>query len=271
MEEKRLLVIADVHGDFLALERLLDRFGIVLHSYGATMENRPPTWTNPHNYFVVFLGDLNDPRMGDPQINRQDMSSWECLRIARSLHSQGISETVHSNHQQMLLDYWHGHTTRLAYGMEYTVEEMVQMQDKPEGYGFKDKADVLAYQTELMRWLAARPYFYLALDQGSEQQVVCTHAFYTPGMDQYQPTYSESLAAIWGPNRHALEYSWWLQEQHYLPDILQVVGHYHDFGLYPSTNPRAVLVDGNCGSPGGELLAFTPGSMTFHTNKSSFS
>lgn len=71
MNEQKLVFIGDIHGRYVALERILTELGIV-QSRGK--------WENFNNYQVCFLGDINDYGEG------KNKSSIEALAIVKTLN-----------------------------------------------------------------------------------------------------------------------------------------------------------------------------------------
>lgn len=236
--DRNHLIIGDVHGDWVRLESLLAHHGITVTDQG--IENR-------YNYFVVFLGDLNDPRLEDEEANRSQMSSIRCIEIAYRLYKGGMAELVQSNHQTNMINLYYGRRKKLSYGLSYTAEEM-ERQER-------------SWLDKLINWLDSRPYFYSFVENG--QLFTCTHAYYTPGMSQYHPGGEAASAALYGlKDAEGSRLNWWEDSQYFQQDRILISGHYHVQGYFPdSEHPKAILLDGECGCTGGKLLGFIPSTM----------
>lgn len=260
--DRKHLIVGDVHGDYQQLEKLLLEFGIENVGSQAHIEDEAE-WLNPKGYFVVFLGDLNDPRLDDEEANRTEMSSLVCLRMAMSLQKAGMAEVLRSNHQENLINWYYGRRKNLSYGLQATTEEFTW---NPEN-GFPWCEDLAAAEVrfkqiiyKLINWLEARPYFYSFAENG--QLFSCAHAYYTPDMSQYAAHGEAFEAAIYGVRKDNQRYEWWLDPAYYQEDRILIAGHYHAYGFFPNQQePKAILLDGECGCTGGELIGFTPETM----------
>jgi predicted kinase len=224
IKEEKVLVIGDIHGDYTKLLELLARVSITKWK---------KKWKNPLRYKLVFLGDLNDPRLDDDILNRTQMSSLKVIQIVKELWDQGIAELVQSNHQLNLINLWNGTRKSLTHGLNYTIEEL-QREDR-------------YYINKLILWLHSRPYFYKFISRGLEY--VCVHAYYTPGMSQYHPTGMEANDCLYGPRIDGKRYEWWLE---YNQDPIVIGGHYHQV----IKKDKVLILDGDCGSTRGCLLGY---------------
>jgi hypothetical protein len=170
------------------------------------------------------------------------MSGVLSISLAKSLQEQGIGETVRSNHQENLINWYYGRRKNLSYGLNYTVEEFKQLE--PE------------VASELINWLEGRPYFYSFTNNG--QLYTCVHAYYESGISQYHPGGKAALA-IYGPRENEQRVAWWEDPSYYHDDKIILFGHYHLTGCFPSKeNPKAIAIDGGCGNTGGELYYYVP-------------
>lgn len=235
----KCLVIGDVHGDYTRLIELLSRVSIT--RVGGT-------WLNPNSIFLVFLGDLNDPRLSDEEHNKDSMSSLECIHIARELENKGWACVLQSNHGFNLMNHIKGRRKKLDHGLNHTVEELKDFsQEQLE---------------ELVTWLTNLPYFYSFTSKG--KKVTCVHAQYTPHMRQYNPIGIHSQAALYGnstgqkdENGYEIRRAWWEELDFVPPNEVYVSGHYHKVIALPDWyEPRALVLDGNCGCDGGKLLGY---------------
>jgi predicted kinase len=224
IKTEKILVIGDVHGDYTKLLKLLSKVSITKWNKG---------WKNPLKYKVVFLGDLNDPRLDDDIKNRTDMSSLKVIHIVKELWDQGIAELVQSNHQLNLINLWNGNRKSLTHGLNYTIEEL----EKEDRYEIN----------KLILWLHSCPYFYKFYSGNKEY--VAVHAYHTPGMSQYHPTGGEANDCLYGPRIAGKRYEWWLN---YNQEPIVIAGHYHEV----IKKDKVVILDGDCGSTNGSLLGF---------------
>ena len=231
--DRRHLVIGDVHGDHVKLLSLLKRAGI---------ESRSNCWVNRHDLHVVFLGDLNDPRYATEKRNLS-MSSWRCIEIARELALSGMATVLRSNHQKNLIELYRGQRQDLSWGLEYTKAEMEALQAQ---HGAQ-------YVSDRINWLDSLPYFYSFTEGG--QLYTCVHAYYTEGMKQYCPEPKAGNNAIYGPREKGWRVQWWQEATQ--RDRVIIAGHYHKV-VFPAVN-QAILLDGECGDEGGELLGLLIG------------
>ncbi|MBD2201823.1 AAA family ATPase [Calothrix sp. FACHB-1219] len=237
-----VIVIGDIHGQHEKLTNLLLRVGIYIDSF---------EWVNSNNYYCVFLGDLNDPRLSDPKLNLPPYSSsLRCIYIVKKLVDLGWATLIQSNHQKNLIQAIRGERTRYSYGLEYTMEEMRE----------EDLVDYVPYRG-IADWLSNQPYFYKFYC--GRKLFICTHAKYTVGMKQYIPTGNEIQNALYGPVDKNIKYvpggkdpriHWWLDETNRIEGAVQISGHYH---TYYSTD-WVKIIDSECGNDGGLLTGYLP-------------
>lgn len=224
VKEEKVLVIGDIHGDYIKLLELLSKVSI---------KKEGDVWVNPLEYKVIFLGDLNDPRLDDDILNRTQMSSLKVIQIVKELWDKGIAELVQSNHQLNLINLWNGNRKSLTHGLNYTKEEI-------------DKEDKRVIN-KLILWLHSRPYFYKF--RSNQKEYVCVHAFFTPGMSQYHPNGIEANDCLYGPRVEGKRYEWWLD---YNSEPIIIAGHYH----LVIKKDNVLILDGDCGSSKGRLLGY---------------
>jgi predicted kinase len=225
VKEEKVLVIGDIHGDYKKLISLLSRVKI---------KKKGDIWSNPMGLKVVFLGDLNDPRLNNDKLNRTYMSSIKTIQIVKELWEQGIGELIQSNHQLNLINLWRGKRKSLAHGLKYTKEEI----DK------KDRYEV----DKLILWLSSRPYYYKFKNKGKEY--VCVHAYYTSGMSQYHPNEKEKNDCLYGPRKGGSRYQWWKEYDN--ASLFVIAGHYH----VVDKGNNYLILDGDCGTSGGQLFGY---------------
>lgn len=235
-EDRKHLIIGDVHGDYLQLLSILYQHGIHIDN-GVIY--------NPHNYYIFSLGDLNDPRLSVEEDNTLKMSSLKCIEIFYMIQKAGMGDVVQSNHHLNLINYFYGRRKKLSYGLNYTVAEIENHPDQQ-------------YIAKLITWLEARPYFYSFKE--NDTLYTCVHAYYMHGMSQYHPSGKEKEAALYGLNNNGSRVPWWRFPQYFRDDRVLISGHYHETGLFLNEEGdlRAILVDGGCGSDNGELVCYTP-------------
>lgn len=233
------LIIGDVHGDYKRLITLLNKVDI---------KKDNGKWSNPKEFFIIFLGDLNDPRLSKEEENRKEMSSLKVIEIAYELWLLGIAEVLRSNHQVNLINLFKGKRVYTPYGLNFTKEEMESM----------DKSILSIY----IDWLDSRPYFYRFIDV-NQRDIVCVHAAYTPGMHQYNPTPEAINNAVYGLSRKSNEdkmgkdrrVKWWVD---YKDNPFIISGHYHTF----FKSPYCLIMDDDCGCDNGNLLGYIPNTDT---------
>ena len=230
LDTRQHFVIGDVHGDIEKLTNLLKRVGI---------ENRGNYWINRKNLHVVFLGDLNDPRMNTEE-ESLEMSSFRCIQTAKELCDSGVATAIRSNHQRNLIRLWSGQRKDLGYGLAHTNTEM----------NWLVSTRGRDYVGGLINWLDSLPFFYSFREKG--QLFTAVHAYYTAGMGQYCPKEKEGDAAIYGLKRDGERFEWWNETA--IRDRTVIAGHYHQV-IFPACN-QVVLLDGECGNTGGRLLGW---------------
>lgn len=240
-------IIGDVHGDYVSLTKLLNKVGVYKTDNG---------WVNEQGFKIIFLGDLNDPRFSNEEVNRKEMSSWKVMCIAKELWESGDAEILHSNHHENLIRAWRGQRDKLNYGLEYTMEELNGL----------DHNEV----DKMINFLDSLPYFHSFVSGG--RSFTCVHASYVSGMSQFSPAESNKSNAIYGfKNPDGSRREWWRDEE-YLQSLSTTVicGHYHEVGFFPinqpSNFPKAILLDGGSGQDSGSLwgLEVTKGKIKTH-------
>lgn len=236
---EQVLVIGDIHGDYISLKKLLGEVGI---------EKVGDTWVNPNNVFLVFLGDLNDTRLDSHEENLL-RSSYKALTWCKKLCELGIGTCVQSNHGFNLTNYLKGRRKKLNQGLDYTVEELEQIVTKEE-------------LKEIKEWLISLPYFY-SFYTSNGVLVTCVHAQYTQGMSQYNPDGKSKNAVLYGEHLpgvdeqgYRLRVSWWNQVE-VPPNEMYICGHYHLLEAIPNwKDPKVIVLDGGAGSTNGYLYGY---------------
>jgi adenylylsulfate kinase-like enzyme len=232
------VVIGDIHGDYSRLKKLLNHLSI---------NSVDGKWINPLNIFLVFLGDLNDTRLGTHEENLQ-MSSYKVLKYVKELCDLGWATCVQSNHGFNLIHYLKGRRKKADHGLDYTVNELTNL--KPEEVN------------ELLHWMDMMPYFYSFMDN-NKRKVTCVHAQYTEGMSQYHPEGSSKNLVMYGKHLegvdergYRLRVPWW-NEVSVPENELYICGHYHEFNAVPDwKSPKVILLDSGAGSDGGTLSSY---------------
>lgn len=232
------VVIGDIHGDYLRLKKLLNHLSI---------NSVDGEWTNPLNIFLVFLGDLNDTRLGTHEKNLQ-MSSYKVLKYVKELCDLGWATCVQSNHGFNLINYLKGRRKKADHGLDYTISELKDL--TPEEVN------------ELLYWMDMMPYFYSFMDSNG-RKITCFHAQYTEGMSQYHPEGSSKNLVMYGKHLegvdergYKLRVPWW-NEVSVPENELYICGHYHEFNAVPDwKSPKVILLDSGAGSDNGTLSGY---------------
>lgn len=239
LTHQQVLVVGDVHGDYLSLKKLLEEVGI---------QKVKGIWINPQDVFLVFLGDLNDTRLDSHEENLL-RSSYKALTWCKELCELEWATCVHSNHGFNLLNYLKGKKKSLKHGLNYTVEELEHVTTPDELLGIKE-------------WLGSLPYFY-SFYTPNGILVTCVHAQYTKGMSQYTPDGKSKNAVMFGTHLegkdeqgYRLRVPWW-SEVEVPPNELYICGHYHLLEAVPNwESPRVIVLDGGAGSNDGYLYGY---------------
>lgn len=254
-EQDKTFIIGDVHGDYVSLTKLLNKVGIYKTNDG---------WVNEQGFKIIFLGDLNDPRFSNEEVNRKEMSSWKVMCMARELWEIGEAEILHSNHHENLIRAWRGQRDKLNYGLEYTMKELNSL----------DHNEV----DRMINFLDSLPYFY-SFNSG-DRLFTCVHASYVLGMSQFSPAESNKSNAIYGfKNSDGSRNEWWEDEEYLqslsIASMTIVCGHYHKVGFFPLNHPfevpSGILLDGGAGQDNGSLWGLevtngkiNPYSISYH-------
>lgn len=234
------VVIGDIHGDYLRLKKLLNHLSI---------NKVDGVWFNPLDIYLVFLGDLNDTRLGTHKENLQ-RSSYKVLKCVKELCDLGWATCVQSNHGFNLINYLKGRRKKADHGLDYTVNELKDLNIPPEEV------------SELLHWMDMMPYFYSFIDS-NKRKVTCFHAQYIEGMSQYHPDGSSKNVVMYGKHLegvdekgYRLRVCWWNDVT--MPENeVYICGHYHKLNAIPDwENPKVILLDGGSGSDGGELYGY---------------
>lgn len=245
VKEEKVLIIGDIHSNDQKFLKVLNKAGIYRNKVWGGIQGWIYHWYNSEEYKVVLLGDLVDPRYATDAENLS-MDSTECVNIAIQLYELGWLELVQSNHQLNLINWYRGTRKKLSYGLNFTINNLKETDQKMPG--FLSKA---------IAFFESRPYYYAFLNNGVKY--ICSHAFYTEGMSQYNPIKEEACNSIYGLKEGSERKQWWLDSDFYSEDYVRVVGHFHEQGFFPSKeNKKAILLDGGCGSPEGNLLGYLP-------------
>lgn len=245
VKEEKVLLIGDCHSNDRKLLSLLKQAGIHRNSIWGGTSGNIISWHNPNNYKVILLGDLLDPRYSDERINLS-MDSTECVNIAMQLYELGWLELVQSNHQLNLINWYKGIRKKLSYGLDHTINNLKET----------DK-NIPGFLSRFISFLEGRPFYYAFLSNG--KKYICSHAFYTEGQSQYNPTKEEVCNSIYGLKEGSDRKQWWLDSQYYSKDFVRVAGHYHLDGFFPSRdNVQSILLDGGSGNDNGKLLGYIP-------------
>lgn len=234
------VVIGDIHGDYLRLKKLLNHLSI---------NKVDGVWFNPLDIYLVFLGDLNDTRLGRHEENLQ-RSSYKVLKCVKELCDLGWATCVQSNHGFNLINYLKGRRKKADHGLDYTINELKELNISSQEVN------------ELLQWMDMMPYFYSFMDVNS-RKVTCIHAQYTEGMSQYHPDGTSKNAVMYGRHLegvdergYRLRVFWW-DEVNVPENELYICGHYHEFKAVPDwDNPKVIVLDGGAGSDKGELYGY---------------
>jgi hypothetical protein len=239
----RHVIVGDVHGHYRKLKSLLSNLGIKRDDRGI--------WSNPRQYKLVFLGDLNDPRLDGNNkllaginkvrnyfsfihLNVPYASSFTVIKWVKELMEQEIGVCIKSNHQANLIKYSLGKRDNLTNGLNHTVNELNNL----------PKDEIADYIT----WLDSLPFTYSFTENNIKYN--CAHAYYIPLENNYIANNKQVSLLLYGPKlKDGYRKKWWLQpkpEQ----DFVRVAGHYHEF----INMPHSIVLDGRCGEPGGRLL-----------------
>ena len=211
------LYVGDIHGQVDQLLSLLDDV--------------------PNDTRLVFLGDINDSRMGDPDLS----NSWETYRIVRRRVEQGDT-LVHSNHQRNLINVLSGNRTVASHGMSDTLfefQKLGKLSVATEEGQITHLSDVSDDLLEMIDWLSKRPYY----DYDADKNTLGIHAQWIPGDNQ-----KSRQAALYGTTRNHQRIKWW---ETYTDTPYVISGHYHELWL----GEFCSVIDGGCGGPGGQLVA----------------
>jgi len=248
MKIKNPVVIGDIHANYKGLKRILKQLYIIKYesprksSYlrgdtnrsSLTFGEKTSHWKNPKEYQLIFLGDINDGRS-------KGKSSFKTLLLIKDLVDSGIGLLVQSNHQADLIKAWFS-PSLLSKGKEsQSYKELLYLK-------IKDPTTRDAIE-ELIHWLNQRP-FYISFVL-KDKEYICVHAYYTPGMDKYNPTPEERNGALYGAKRqeNGNKNEWWLT---YTKPPFIFAGHYHT--LFKSD--YCLIIDGNSGTEDGRLYAY---------------
>lgn len=222
---KKLVFIGDIHGRWLALERILEELGIVQFR---------GVWENFNNYEVCFLGDISDHGEGN------NKSSLETLRLVKVLNNTFDFTVLMSNHLDKLKRWALGNKVKLTHGLDYTVKEIEQ--------NFIDKKfnknQIHTWKNNLINWLNSLP-LYKTFKEG-DKTYVAAHAY----MDDYlfkstaYPHFCETTKeydwfrqqCIYGRKQkdiitgESIRREWWNEKGYdleHFQDNHYIVGHYH--------------------------------------------
>jgi hypothetical protein len=155
----------------------------------------------------------------------------------------GLAELVQSNHQYWLIQKYRYQPQLNKYpSLLHTWREIEE-----EGH----------FECEpLIKFLETRPYYYSFIQNGRKYN--CVHAYFTPGMDRYNPSDKAKHRAMFGlRTKKNTRLEWWNDSKYYLREETVIAGHYHLVKRIPNdNNPCVVLLDSNCGTEGGQLPVY---------------
>ncbi len=229
------VIIGDVHSSIFLLTPLLNKLGFFY--------KKGKGWIRESNYFIIFLGDLNDYRSSYRQ---QEASAIQTIMVAKELMNKGWSITLNSNHQDKLVRFFgppnlYGKKVDISPGFDLTLNEIQKID-------ISEKIDILL-------WLKKLPYYYCFTY--NDIDYVCAHAYWQDWMNNPKQNLKQiKQQCIYGPPKikdesgnKVIVKDWW---HSFKPQSKKViVGHNHV--EYYSDN--IIVLDGNAGS-GGTLLAY---------------
>jgi len=235
IEEESVYIIGDVHGDYQKLERSLSIINVFRDEHGI--------WYNPHDYKIIFLGDLNDSRI--PLRKGYSVSSVTCLLWAKELVDQHEAIVLNSNHHNNLYRAYIGKKSRLNNDLYRTLLEISEYIEKGYDYLIED----------IINWLKGLPCYHSFIHNA--QRYTCVHAFYTPNMSKFNPKRKDFDRAINGLIEKGELAKWWMNSRKYVRQgEIVIAGHYQVVGEYE----RAIMLDGGCGNVKGNTLV----SLSIH-------
>ncbi|MDY0198836.1 MAG: hypothetical protein RBR68_13580 [Tenuifilaceae bacterium] len=204
------IAISDIHGNYIALQKLLAILGFETNFYGE--------YKNKNNNFLHFMGDLNDYTIS------QGRSSLRVINIVMQLVKQGYGECLTSNHQHKLIRYLKGNNVQLTNGLNNTAAEL-------DYCSITEKAAILEFLKE-------RPYYYA--DTINNKNYIFAHAYFDDLMFEYSLQENKTKKkddwfhshCIYGPNNQEGRIKWFEDSDFdKINKFKLIVSHYH-FELY---------------------------------------
>jgi protein phosphatase len=113
-------IIGDIHGCFDELVELLTKLGYTVNRAAVQHRNYGFEVAPPAGRTAVFLGDLVDRGPNSPDV----------LRLVMSMVHAGVAFCVPGNHDLKLQKYLSGKNVQLKHGLEKTVEQLAQEDDR---------------------------------------------------------------------------------------------------------------------------------------------
>lgn len=200
------IAISDIHGNYIALQKLLAILGFETNFYGE--------YKNKQNNFLIFLGDLNDYTI------KENRSSVRVINIVMQLVKQGFAECLHSNHQDKLLRYLKGNIVQPTNGLDNTISEL-------EYCSYTEKASIYEFLKE-------RPYYYE--DTINNKNYIFAHAYFDDLMFDYSLQDNKTKkkdswfhsGCIFGPNNKDGRIKWFEDPNfNKINKFKFVASHYH--------------------------------------------
>lgn len=213
------IIIGDVHSAIFLLKPLLNRLGFY---------NKINGWVRESNYFLIFLGDLNDYR---DEKRIEECSFIAVLELVKELSDKGWAICLTSNHQDKLIRCLNGSSVKNTLAFTRSVMEFRQL----------DKVK----QKTLFNYLVSLPYCYYFTF--NDVEYVCSHAYWDDFMQQ-QSLKLLKQQCLYGPTPKG-EINWW--ESYPKQSKHVIVGHHH----VEYYSDSITILDGGCGE-GGSLLAY---------------
>lgn len=246
--DRRIYFVGDIHSDFGLLKKLL------LQLEAEPLLSDPNLFNLPKDTFLVFLGDINDPRYSHPK--EHDLSFFKVFNAIKYLCDTHQAELIQSNHQAKLISFLRGRRKKLSYGLLDTVLEFEER--GLVSFDLNDDLECIPLSVvttdaglDIANWLDTRPY---VLKVYQDQECFgAVHAQWKGSLQSWANNSKNKGIALYGTSdSEGNRNQWW--KNFFSPFVTPIFGHYHICEDFKS----CVCIDSGCGSDGGKLTAYNP-------------